>query len=38
MKMATVFDSSLPVSMILKHRGMISVVKRKVIVGEELFD
>ena len=36
MKMATVFDSSEPVSMIRKHRGMISVVRRKVIVGDEL--
>ena len=36
MKMATVLDSSLPVSMIRRHRGIISVVRRKVIVGEEL--
>lgn len=36
MKMATVFDSSEPVSMIRRHRGMISVVRRKVIVGDEL--
>ena len=36
MKMATVFDSSEPVSIIRKHRGMISVVRRKVIVGDEL--
>jgi hypothetical protein len=35
MKMATVFDSSLPVSMIRRQSGIISVVKRKVIVGEE---
>jgi len=37
MKMATVFDNSLPVSMMRRHRGMISVVNRKVIVGDELF-
>lgn len=36
MKMATVLESSLPVSMIRKQRGMISVVRRKVMVGEEL--
>lgn len=36
MNMATVFDSSEPVSMMRKQRGMISVVRRKVIVGEEL--
>ena len=36
MKIATVFESSLPVSMIRRHSGMISVVKRNVIVGEEL--
>ena len=36
MKMATVFESSEPVSMIRRHSGMISVVRRKVIVGEEL--
>jgi hypothetical protein len=36
MKMATVFDNSEPVSMIRRHKGMISVVRRKVIVGEEL--
>lgn len=36
MKIATVFDNSEPVSMMRKHRGMISVVRRKVIVGEEL--
>lgn len=36
MKIATVFDSSEPVSMIRKHRGMISVVRRKVMVGDEL--
>jgi hypothetical protein len=37
MKMATVLDSSLPVSIILRQSGMISVVNRKVMVGEELF-
>lgn len=36
MKIATVFDNSEPVSMMRKHRGMISVVRRKVIVGDEL--
>lgn len=36
MKMATVLDNSEPVSMIRKHKGMISVVRRKVMVGEEL--
>ena len=36
MKMATVLDNSLPVSMMRKQRGMISVVNRKVMVGEEL--
>ena len=36
MKIATVLDSSEPVSMIRKQRGMISVVRRKVIVGDEL--
>jgi hypothetical protein len=35
MKIATVFDSSLPVSMMRRHRGMISVVRRNVIVGDE---
>jgi hypothetical protein len=35
--MATVLDSSLPVSMMRRQSGMISVVKRKVIVGDELF-
>ena len=35
MKIATVLDSSLPVSMIRRQSGMISVVRRKVIVGEE---
>lgn len=37
MKIATVFDNSLPVSMMRRQRGMISVVNRKVIVGDELF-
>ncbi len=36
MKMATVLDNSLPVSMIRRQSGMISVVRRKVMVGEEL--
>jgi hypothetical protein len=36
MKIATVFDSSEPVSMMRKHRGMISVVRRNVMVGDEL--
>lgn len=35
MKIATVLDNSLPVSMILRHNGMISVVSRNVTVGEE---
>lgn len=33
--MATVLDNSLPVSMIRRHKGMISVVRRNVMVGEE---
>ena len=33
MKMATVFESSDPVSMIRKQRGMISVDKRKWMTG-----
>lgn len=37
MKIATVFDSSDPVSMILRHRGMISVDRRKLITSEESF-
>lgn len=37
MKIATVLLSSEPVSIILKHRGMISVVKRKLITSEESF-
>jgi len=36
MKIATVLDSSEPVSMIRRQRGIISVERRKVIVGEEL--
>jgi hypothetical protein len=36
MKIATVFDSSEPVSMMRRHNGMISVVRRNVIVGDEL--
>jgi hypothetical protein len=36
MKIATVFESSLPVSIIRRHRGIISVVRRKVMVGDEL--
>ena len=36
MKMATVLDSSEPVSIMRRHKGMISVVRRNVIVGEEL--
>src|SRR5436853_7437476 len=35
MKIATVFESSLPVSMMRRHRGIISVVRRNVIVGDE---
>jgi hypothetical protein len=37
MKMATVLLSSEPVSMIRRHRGMISVVKRKLITSDESF-
>lgn len=37
MKIATVFDNSLPVSMMRRQRGMISVVNKNVIVGDELF-
>lgn len=33
MKVATVLDSSLPISMVRKHRGMISVDKRKFITS-----
>lgn len=35
--MATVFDSSEPVSMILRQRGMISVVRRKLMTSDESF-
>lgn len=37
MKIATVLDNSLPVSMMRRQRGMISVVNKNVIVGDELF-
>lgn len=37
MKIATVFDSSDPVSIILRHKGMISVDSRKLITSEESF-
>lgn len=37
MKIATVLLSSDPVSMIRKHSGMISVVKRKLITSDESF-
>lgn len=36
MKVATVFDSSLPISMVFRHNGMISVVSRKLIISESL--
>jgi hypothetical protein len=36
MKIATVLDSSLPVSIMRKQSGIISVVRRNVMVGEEL--
>uniref|UniRef100_A0A0A9HJ01 Uncharacterized protein n=1 Tax=Arundo donax TaxID=35708 RepID=A0A0A9HJ01_ARUDO len=32
MKVDTIFESSLPVSMICKHRGMISLCSRKLII------
>jgi len=35
--MATVFDSSDPVSMILRHSGIISVERRKLITSGESF-
>jgi len=35
--MATVLLSSDPVSIIRRHRGMISVVRRKLITSEESF-
>jgi hypothetical protein len=37
MKMATVLLSSDPVSMIRRHKGMISVVSRKLITSVESF-
>ena len=37
MKIATVLLNSDPVSMIRKHNGMISVLKRKVMTSEESF-
>lgn len=37
MKMATVLLSSEPVSMIRRHRGMISVVRRKLMTSVESF-
>ena len=37
MKMATVLLSSEPVSMIRRHKGMISVVNRKLMTSEESF-
>lgn len=37
MKMATVLLSSEPVSMMRKQRGMISVVKRKLMTSDESF-
>lgn len=37
MKMATVLLSSEPVSIILRHKGMISVVSKKLITSEESF-
>jgi hypothetical protein len=37
MKMATVLLSSDPVSMMRRHRGIISVVKRKLITSDESF-
>jgi hypothetical protein len=33
-KVATVCDSSVPLSIILRHRGIISVCKRKLITSE----
>jgi hypothetical protein len=35
--MATVFDNSDPVSIILRHSGMISVDSKKLITSEESF-
>lgn len=37
MKMATVLLSSEPVSMIRRHSGMISVVRRKLMTSDESF-
>jgi hypothetical protein len=37
MNMATVFDNSEPVSIMRRHRGMISVDKRKLITSELSF-
>ena len=37
MKIATVLLSSDPVSMIRRHKGMISVVKRKLMTSDESF-
>ena len=37
MKIATVLLSSEPVSMIRRHNGMISVVRRKLITSDESF-
>lgn len=37
MKIATVLLSSEPVSMIRRHRGIISVVNKKLITSEESF-
>lgn len=37
MKMATVLLSSDPVSMIRRHSGIISVVRRKLMTSEESF-
>jgi hypothetical protein len=37
MKIATVFDNSEPVSIILKQRGIISVERRKLITSELSF-
>lgn len=33
MKIATVFDNSEPVSMILRHNGIISVLRRKLMTS-----
>lgn len=34
MKVATVYDSSVPLSMILRHNGIISVYSKKLITSE----